>query len=404
MSVLERFLAAAGPLQASLLAAGRTSALLLLGEGPIARKRARAREAARRIDQAAALEELLERNFQVRPRHVAWPLALRPDAAKLIADGRVDVEAAQAALDRVSRDAAGLLHSALTAARSSHLLEPAAVALEPIAATFEEVPPLDPADLTWAPPRRSEIPSKPQAPFRGPVQVAIDPVFEPSYTVLDRKSVEACSTHRAPHFWNLALREATAAELCALSIVEQDGLPIAFHRDFAKQAWDETRHAQLFLDAAIELIPEFLAASPADHPFVPAARRFLQTRSGLPVAREKGLYEAIWNCSLEERLVLLHVDTEAPGVAGFQRELRGSFCKTHPAIAERLEIATRDEASHARLGRAWLQHLLPDPVERKARIDEALMMRGVLLLSGIAHHQEKPLHELLGERVLDSRA
>jgi len=97
--------------------------------------------------------------------------------------------------------------------------------------------------------------------------------------------------------------------------------------------------------------------------------------------------------------VLLHVDTEAPGVAGFQRELRGRFCKSHPEIAERLEIATRDEAAHARLGRAWLQHLLPEPAERKARIDEALLMRGVLLLSGVSHHEEKPLHELLAERV-----
>jgi hypothetical protein len=271
--------------------------------------------------------------------------------------------------------------------------------LEPISSTLPQAPAIAAGELTWAPPRRSEVPAKAGAAFRGPVHVGIDPIFEPSYTVLDRKSVAACSTHRAPHFWNLALREATAAELCALSIVEQDGLPLAFYRDFAKQAWDETRHARLFLDSAVELIPEFLAESPPDHPFVPAARRFLETRSGLPVAREKGLYEAIWNCSLEERLVLLHVDTEAPGVAGFQRELRGSFCKSHPEIAERLQIATRDEAAHARLGRAWLQFLLPEPAERKSRIDEALLMRGVLLLSGISHHGQKPLHVLMSERV-----
>jgi hypothetical protein len=45
------------------------------------------------------------------------------------------------------------------------------------------------------------------------------------------------------YLWTVCVGETMAAELCALSSIEYDGLPPAFYRDMGKQAWDEMRHA-----------------------------------------------------------------------------------------------------------------------------------------------------------------
>ena len=42
-----------------------------------------------------------------------------------------------------------------------------------------------------------------------------------------------------PSFWSVAHSEMLAAELCALSIIEYDHLPLKFYLDLAKQSWDE---------------------------------------------------------------------------------------------------------------------------------------------------------------------
>jgi len=102
-------------------------------------------------------------------------------------------------------------------------------------------------------------------------------------------------------------------------MVEYDGLPLAFYRDFAKQARDEMRHALLFFRLGVDLLPSFLAWPPPDHPLVPGARRFAETGSGLPVPRERNLYE----------------------------------------------LAGHDEASHARFGKIGFEHLVPEKANRR---------------------------------------
>ena len=393
---LRPLLAAADQLLAALVAHGRLSALLLLAEGPMAAKRDRGRDCALRLEQAAGLQDFLFRYYQVRPQPVCWPAALRPDAAGLIADEQVLLAAAQAMLDRLAQDAANLLEAATAITAGVEGLDPARHHLRSLQGSL---PAADATRQTWTTPVKAAMAREPSQVLHGPLRTGLDPIFKPTYSILDREAVTAAGSHRAPLFWNLALRESAAAELCALSIVEHDGLPLAFHRDFAKQAWDESRHARLFLEEAIALLPEFLTQVPADHPLAAAAQRFLDSPdAGLPVPLERGLYDTIWSCSLEERLILLHVDTETPGVAGFQRELRGPFCKAHPQVAAKLEIATRDEASHARLGKAWLTWLVPNAAERQARIEQALLQRGVLILTSAARHQPVPLHALIAQR------
>src|SRR5205807_4370080 len=60
---------------------------------------------------------------------------------------------------------------------------------------------------------------------RGPRRVALDPLFAPAFSLLEEPARRAMDSHPAPHSWCLSTREAMAAEICALSLVEHDGLP-----------------------------------------------------------------------------------------------------------------------------------------------------------------------------------
>lgn len=376
MTLAQRFSRAAQDLCDALVTHGRLTALALLAEPRIPEQALRAREMSMRMEAAARIEEWLARSFQVPPRMVAWPPDLRSDASGIVdgSGGPVARDRLEVGRSAVLHAAAGLAASLRAMIRSEMMLDPAGPLFEAIAADL----PAPAGAAPWiakAPPK-----AKMARALRGPRQVALDPMFEPSFSLLDAAAARAMESHRAPRFWCLSVREVLAAELCALSIAEHDGLPLTFYRDFAKQAWDELRHARLFLDAALELLPEL----PPDHPLWPGDR--------LPVPREVNVFEAIWNCSLDERLVLMHLDTEGPGVAGLPRELSNGL---HLALVERLVIAAHDEVSHARLGQAWLRYLLPHRDERKARIREALARRGMLMVAGMGNPRE-PLKELIG--------
>lgn len=198
-----------------------------------------------------------------------------------------------------------------------------------------------------------------------------------------------------PYFWSLAIRESLAADLCALSIVEYDQMPLSFYRDMAKQSWDEMRHSTYFFDLALTLIPELVDQLDTDHPLHANLTRFLATREGLPIPRERNLYEAILNASLVERLVLLHRDTETPGILRIKEKINSEFCSSRPHIGAALEIVMRDEVTHSRFGNVWLKHLIPDARERQDAIATTELLRGVLLLSAFAHHGGGSLGQLL---------
>lgn len=374
----------------SLLACGRLSALALLGEPTSIAKLERARDAVLRIEQAAAVLDFAARYFQLKPALVAWSTRDRPDTRGLLANGRVAMDATRAAIAGASRDAADAIAALSAAEARTPLLAPLSLILAPIAPTLPAGAPRD--DL---PRRAARPPAGPVQALRGPLHVDLDPIFAPSLALLDPESQKAFDAHRGPHYWCLSIREEMASELCALSLVEHDGLPLAFYRDFAKQAWDEMRHAQFFLRLGLDLLPDFLATAPPDHPLVPGARRFRDTGAGLPVPLERNLYELTWNATLTERLILMHIDTETPGLASFAEDLRSDFCKERPAVAFDMEIAEHDETSHALLGKRWLEHLLPDKADRKAAQDRARLMRGMLMLTAFAHYHDAPLVEMV---------
>ncbi len=396
MSLLRPLVARCQELAAALAAQARLSLFALLADPRLTAQRERARAASLRLEQASGLEELLSRHFQLRPRNVAWPRALRPDLAGLFDGEAASLPRTDALLEEVALQAARSCRDAREAAGNSDLLEALRPALEAIG---RSLPAAEGATTGLCAIAGEAIPRAAEQVVRGPIRVSMDPIFAEDFSVLDPAARAAMDSHRAPASWCLSTREAMAAELCALSSIEHDGLPLAFHRDLAKQCWDEVRHAQLFLEIGIAELPDFLARAPADHPLLPGARRFAAEGTGLPAPREGNLYEAIWNCSLQERLVLMHLDTEGPGVGGFVRDLRSDFCRARPEVAEKLRVALHDEASHARLGRRWLEHLLPDPAERAAKAGEARRLRGLLLLAGIAGHERQPLLAVLQERL-----
>lgn len=230
-----------GALSARLVTLSRLSALALLGEPRAVDKCERAREAVLRVEQAASVAEFVARYYQLKPTNVAWSFADRPDQNGLLADGHVAMSATRAAITAAAQEAAELIAALLATASTTLLLAPLSMLLPPIAATLPA-----PSGAVALPRATEPIPREPVQVLRGPRQVDLDPAFDPTIDLLDPANRELIDSHRGPFFWNLSIREEMASELCSLSMVEYDGLPLAFYRDFAKQAWDEMRHALLF--------------------------------------------------------------------------------------------------------------------------------------------------------------
>lgn len=222
----------------------------------------------------------------------------------------------------------------------------------------------------------------------GPRKTSFDPAFVPTYSVLDEPSPQFGDTliETVPYFWTLALREANAADICALSAIEYDGLPPEFYRDFAKQSWDETRHSVMFFNLAVDLIPDLKKDVGTKYRFAQEIDQFLQFGKGLPVPREGGLYEAIWNSDLDERLVLMQIRTEGPAVEKCKRRQIQSLSNSYPAIRAAYQIDEIDETAHAAIGWRWLRHLCPTEESRREAIERTDLLRGFLLATSISAH------------------
>jgi hypothetical protein len=237
--------------------------------------------------------------------------------------------------------------------------------------------------------------------LNGPPHVTLDKAFFPTDSLLETDVAEYGDTvlEAAPYYWGLSARESVAADMCCLSLIEYDGLPIDFYRDMAKQAWDESRHAIYFLDVAVNLLPELQSVLHNNDLLYLHIDNFLQTGTGLPIPLERNLYEALWNATLEERFVLMHLDTEKPGINRLKQKIASTFSKAHPDIAVGLEIVLREEITHARLGKKWLQYLIPNNQDRDKLIERTRLFRGMLLLTSSAHYQDKSLTKLINETI-----
>ena len=377
----------------ALLTAGRLEALGLVGEAARAAKQARARRSWELFDAAMRLDEHLELFHGAGEDSVSWPQEMAPDRERFQRNGHVDLTSLDSAIAAWESRARLELRNAAALAASSPLFEGASrmVAL------------LEPVLRGNATPARNEwLRGKKGARLaaHGPEKTPIDPVFKPTFSLLELNhdpTLTGLEIDRGPYYWCLALRELAAAELCALCLVEYDGLPAAYYRDFAKQMSDEIRHGMFFLEVGLSLLEGFVRDAPADHPLLAAARAHLETGSGLPVPLEGGLQLVSRDTSLEQRLVLMHLDTETPGIGAFHEQARSPWAQARPWIAEGIEATVHDEASHARIGRRWLEAIAPDREERAKVIEQARALRGFFIFSSLASSNKVSLPDLLGK-------
>ncbi len=390
-----------GALRDALVVLARLESLGSLGERGLAEQSRRAAAAVLRIEEAASLDDYLRESHGVRRREVVWPTAVLGEVRALAGAQTVDLDRLLLLIARCGGQAAAALRKARSIAQTSPLLAPALLRLGAIQPILKQERTPAKEDLPAPTPSRG---AGVRQKLRGPRSVPLDPRFLPSFSLLCAgvdPTMSGDDLDRAPHYWCLAAREAMASELCALNVVEYDGLPLAFYRDFAKQQWDELRHAEFFLSVGLELLPEFIAAAPREHPLRAAACAHLDIASGLPIPLEGNLYELARDATLTQRLVLMHHDTEAPGVGGFLRQARSPWGRAHPHVADALNTTVDDEAAHARIGRRWLKHLLPTSGMRAREIDEARTLRGFLLLNVMAEKNHLPLGALLAGELVE---
>ena len=393
-SPVRRLVSALEAVRGALLTAGRLEGLALVGESTIAAKRARARRMGELIGAAVSLDDHLCLCHGAGDEAVAWPLGASPADAGPVRAGALDLARLDQCVAGWEARAALELRGAAVLAATTPLLETSARLIAAISATLgDRSLHAEPNRAPFSPPKRGA-----RRACSGPDRPGVDPIFRPSFSLLALgldPTLTGLEHDRAPYYWGLALREIAASELCALCLVEYDGLPVAYYRDFAKQAADELRHGEFFLSVGLSLLPEFVAQAEPGHLLLADARAHLERGTGLPVPLEGGLSGVARDTSLEQRLVLMHLDTETPGVGAFHEQARSPWAQARPWIAEGIEATVHDEAAHARIGRRWLEHLAPDRDERAQVIEQARALRGFFIFGGLAGPNGVGLPELL---------
>lgn len=374
-----------------LITLARVTALRSLCSKEVTRLQEDAVATFRLMEAGAALDDFLTRHLSIRSQPIWWPELARPDSTGgLTKSGEVN-RRTLASIECRLHATADLLAKELLSALSCNLVEPIAHAV----AAVRSVIPASAAGavLGHLGPSSSRKGCIARA-ILGPRHAPFPATFEPFYCI-ERQSEPTfgrSNGETAAHLWCLSLHELTAGQLCALCLIEYDGLPLAFYRDMAKQFYDETRHASFFLEAATALMPYIeRTKSPKAAHLRTAVKRYKALGVGLPVPLEGNLFETFWNSDLIERLVLMHLDTETPGVAVIRRHGAARVWMQHPDIRRGFEVVAADEKTHAKIGSNWIKYLLPDRDERLRAIDDARLLRGMLIATSIAHKRDEPV-------------
>lgn len=383
-----------------LVTLSRLNALHLLAAADGRVKLEKAERSARYADLAVAVDQFARRHYQHRTPLVSWPESVRPDVTGALIAGRIElrplnqaVRTMVGALARVIRELGLGVRQTLLAAPVEALIAHLQSAVPDRLATRPQPLPSIPILML------TPLVGRPRKVLSGPQRTRHDPVFIPSYSLLQRREPRFGSSlvEAVPYLWTVSIRETLAAELCALSGVEYDGLPLAFYGDMSKQAWDEMRHAVYYLEVALRLIPVLLRRLRGRDPLLPLLRLFRSGRARLPIPLEGNLYEAMFNATLSERLILFQMQTEAPSAARKKQQIESTLCRAHPELRGALEYDIRDEIAHARIGKTWLAHLLPGRIEQRRAIALTNRLRSVLILTSFAHHHNAPLPQLIDQ-------
>jgi hypothetical protein len=382
-----------------LITLSRLYALDVLSRSERYSKLAAAEKVARYGDLAAEVISFAKRYLQHKPAHVAWPLTLRPDGNGVLTEGRISRRPLSRLIRTLREELASRAGALRLTVADTLLAAPTERLLRRLMIEFGRRTPGHSPRLDLSAPAQA----RPEQVLRGPPAVRCDPIFESQYSLLDTPPPLFSNElpKAVPYLWLECIRESLGADLCALNSVEYDGLPLEFYVDMSKQTWDEMRHAVFYLEIALGLIPELLEELPSAHPLTEPLRRFTRGEGKLPIPIEGNLYEAIYNATLAERMLLFQVQTEAAAAGRKKRELKEPLCAAHPRLLAGIEYDIRDEITHARIGKTWLNFLLPDKRSKRAATAGTALIRSMLLLTSFAHGQQTSLSSVI-DRCLKS--
>src|SRR5271156_156558 len=175
--------------------------------------------------------------------------------------------------------------------------------------------------------------------------------------------------------------EFQAMEAAGRSVFDFPEAPWEFQLDMARQVWDESRHAEIYMKL-LEYVGSYLGEFPES--------------------------EVLWSCT--------QVDDPACRVAGINRGLEGLACDVFeqiirlaqkmgdPVIERSVDYVLADEITHVRMGSKWMRKLTEGDPERLQRaqmfqdnIDNLFNFQG----GRTAQADARQVKQKLGEREFD---
>ena len=384
-------------LQGCLVSAGRLCFLDLLLNETMSEKLERSRKGFIYIDFSLRMESLLIKSLGQKKKTVKWDEHIFTITKEIIETCNVELcENLQWYLESKAHDT---IHYLIGKAKNDILLVPVAEVLNELKDVVKnnsvKAFTIDKIDITGS--------SAVERVFFGPAKIKEDKIFDTSYNDVGYTLPENGNTLEeiVPSCWSVAQGELRACELCALSVIEYDNLPLQFYWDFSKQSWDEARHALIYLNLSLSFFDTVITMIEKTHPLYKIIKSFKENKSGLPLPKDRNTWDAIINAELEERIILLNILTEGPAVARLTHKIKKEICTRYPQIKRVLEYDKADEMFHARIGNYWLKYLIPNLKSRKQKIEDAKLMKGFLLLTSIVEYSKGNMNELARELVND---
>lgn len=368
----------------------RLFALTVIDESDYRKK---SQSAARLVDvfqAAASMQQWAARQFHSSSFAVSWNDKFNPAYRNILVNGHVDRGVLEAALADVwvimCATQADMISVCLASREFSHWapLVSNLIANSPPTQIPASAPRFSSRDFLRVD-RSVRVPTKK---VTGPRTSHLDSAFSAGYSLQEFAAPIRADRIElmVPYFWTLSAREAMVCDLCLLSAIEYDGLPLQFYGDMARQAADEARHAVMYLDLAIELMPSYLeSARQGDHT-AKLIRKFLNGSGKLPVPKEGNLFSCMWHANLEERLVIMQITTEGAAVASTRQAIDSTLAQKFPSVKRAFEVDYYDEVAHTRIGTRWLRYLCPNAAGRKNAIENAKLLRGILILTCFVSH------------------
>jgi uncharacterized ferritin-like protein (DUF455 family) len=173
------------------------------------------------------------------------------------------------------------------------------------------------------------------APLERLFQARVDQGFSATNVMPHEKDFLKARLH------GIAVGEMQAMEAAGRTLFDFPDAPWEFQLDMARQVWDESRHAEIFIKL-LDYVGSFLGEFPET--------------------------EVLWSCT--------QIDDPACRVAGINRGLEGLACDVFeqiirlaqrmgdPVIERAVDYVLADEITHVRMGSKWMRKLTEGDPER----------------------------------------